>query len=318
MLALAPGRRLHREQVIDALWPDLSPDAAAPRLHKAAHYARRALGESGRTRGAPQRHRRALLPDAEVVVDAVEFRPSGRGGAGRGRRGARDGARSSSTPGPCCPTTSTSRGPRSTASRSGSCSVELLRLTGRWEELLEEDPADEQAHLALAQALADRGDVRAALRQLERLDQALRRELGTAPGPQAEALRRPAAPRRPRTPGRRAAPLPRAGAAWSGGATSATCSANGWPAPRRAGGAPCWSPDRPGSASPAVLDLAVALAARAGGAPARGRPRRSRALALRPGARGARRPVPQAPGPARRAGRPATARSSTGPCPRAR
>src|SRR4051794_12423967 len=40
LLALAPGRRLHREQVLDALWPDADVEAAAPRLHKAAHFAR--------------------------------------------------------------------------------------------------------------------------------------------------------------------------------------------------------------------------------------------------------------------------------------
>src|SRR4051794_26737970 len=44
LLALAPGLSLHREQVIDALWPDLDVDIAAPRLHKAAHYARKTLG----------------------------------------------------------------------------------------------------------------------------------------------------------------------------------------------------------------------------------------------------------------------------------
>ena len=46
LLALADGRTMHREQVIDALWPTIPPDAALPRLHKAAHYARRALGGS--------------------------------------------------------------------------------------------------------------------------------------------------------------------------------------------------------------------------------------------------------------------------------
>jgi len=44
LLALQPERRLRREQVIDALWPDLMLDEAAPRLHKAAHYARTAVG----------------------------------------------------------------------------------------------------------------------------------------------------------------------------------------------------------------------------------------------------------------------------------
>jgi DNA-binding SARP family transcriptional activator len=35
VLALAEGRWLHREQVIDRLWPELDLDGAAPRLHKA-------------------------------------------------------------------------------------------------------------------------------------------------------------------------------------------------------------------------------------------------------------------------------------------
>lgn len=47
LLALVPGRRLHRERMIEALWPGLPVDSAAPRLHKAAHYARRALGDDG-------------------------------------------------------------------------------------------------------------------------------------------------------------------------------------------------------------------------------------------------------------------------------
>src|SRR5215813_13045972 len=44
LLALAPSRRLHREQVMDALWPGLPPQDAANNLHKAAHYARRGTG----------------------------------------------------------------------------------------------------------------------------------------------------------------------------------------------------------------------------------------------------------------------------------
>src|SRR5690606_24286593 len=44
LLALAPGRQLHRDQVLDQLWPEAPPDDAAGRLHKAAHYARRAAG----------------------------------------------------------------------------------------------------------------------------------------------------------------------------------------------------------------------------------------------------------------------------------
>jgi DNA-binding SARP family transcriptional activator len=35
LLALAPRHRLHREQVVDALWPELSPAPAAVGLRKA-------------------------------------------------------------------------------------------------------------------------------------------------------------------------------------------------------------------------------------------------------------------------------------------
>jgi hypothetical protein len=72
LLALSDGRTLHREQVVDLLWPDLSPAAAMPRLHQAAHYARAALGLRD---GVVLQHDRVmLLPHAEVRVDAVELR----------------------------------------------------------------------------------------------------------------------------------------------------------------------------------------------------------------------------------------------------
>ncbi|WP_066363288.1 BTAD domain-containing putative transcriptional regulator [Herbidospora mongoliensis] len=45
LLALAPGHRLRREQVMDALWPDLDQRAAAANLRKALHSARRNLAE---------------------------------------------------------------------------------------------------------------------------------------------------------------------------------------------------------------------------------------------------------------------------------
>jgi DNA-binding SARP family transcriptional activator len=75
LLALSEGRALHREQVIDALWPRHSPDAALPRLHQAAHYARGALGL--RDGVVLRRDRVALLPDGDVRVDAAEFRRRG-------------------------------------------------------------------------------------------------------------------------------------------------------------------------------------------------------------------------------------------------
>jgi adenylate cyclase len=45
MLALAPRHQLHREHLMDTLWPELAPEAAAANLRKALHFARQALGQ---------------------------------------------------------------------------------------------------------------------------------------------------------------------------------------------------------------------------------------------------------------------------------
>ena len=43
LLALSPGCRLHREQVMNLLWPHLGRQAAANNLRRTLHAARRAL-----------------------------------------------------------------------------------------------------------------------------------------------------------------------------------------------------------------------------------------------------------------------------------
>src|SRR5262245_22368574 len=52
LLALAPRLSLHREQVLEALWPELPPAAAKNNLHRTLHTARRIL-EPGLRPGAP-------------------------------------------------------------------------------------------------------------------------------------------------------------------------------------------------------------------------------------------------------------------------
>jgi len=61
LLALAPGHRLNREQVMNALWPDLEPGAAGNNLRKAVHLARRALAED------PELAGRLLIGDTETI-----------------------------------------------------------------------------------------------------------------------------------------------------------------------------------------------------------------------------------------------------------
>jgi predicted ATPase len=67
LLALAPGHRLHREQVMDVLWRDRPPAAAANNLHQAVHVARRALGAD-----AIDVREGMLTLTAEIDVDQLE------------------------------------------------------------------------------------------------------------------------------------------------------------------------------------------------------------------------------------------------------
>jgi len=75
LLALAPGHRLHREQLMDALWPDLDLAASAANLRKAVHHARSVL--EGVASGASA----AITSEADTValvagaaIDVDEFR----------------------------------------------------------------------------------------------------------------------------------------------------------------------------------------------------------------------------------------------------
>ena len=67
LLALAPDHRLHREQVMDVLWRDRGPAAAANNLHQAVHVARKALDAA-----AIELRDEVLSLDADADVDRFE------------------------------------------------------------------------------------------------------------------------------------------------------------------------------------------------------------------------------------------------------
>jgi predicted ATPase len=67
LLALADGHHLHREQAMDALWPDRDPASAANNLNQAVHAARRALGADAITLADG-----LLRLEAEVDVELFE------------------------------------------------------------------------------------------------------------------------------------------------------------------------------------------------------------------------------------------------------
>lgn len=191
LLALAPGHSLHRDQVLEALWPELSADSAQPRLHTAAHYARHAVGR--RSAVVLRGNLVQLLPGVDVGVDVDRFRELAQA-ALAGREAAVIDTALAACPGVLLPGDLFEPWTEPERQLLGQLDVDLLRAAHRWHDLLLLEPADEQAHLALMQELAEHGDRRGALRQFERLERALRAELGVAPSPEAAALRNRLAP----------------------------------------------------------------------------------------------------------------------------
>ena len=186
LLALAPARTLHRDQVMDALWPGRHPAEVQPRLHTAAHYARRALGvEDGvLLRGATL----TLLPTADVDIDVDRFLRLA-GTAVTSGTAADVGAALAAYGGPLLPEDPFESWTEADRDRLRQAHLDVLRAGRRWADLLQAEPADEQAHVELMREHAARGDARGALRQFERLDRVLRTELGVAPSQEAVALR---------------------------------------------------------------------------------------------------------------------------------
>jgi DNA-binding SARP family transcriptional activator len=186
VLALAPGRRLHREQVIDLVWPQDTIAEAVPKLHKAAHFARRAIGvpDAVVLRGDQV----LLYPGGRVTVDAARFEELARRALAAGDAAAA-GEALALYGGELLPADRYEDWAEARRDELRHSYLDLLRLDGRWEAVAELDPADERAHLALMRQHAANGDRHAALRQFERLDRALRQELGVTPGREASALR---------------------------------------------------------------------------------------------------------------------------------
>ena len=185
LLALADGHRLVRDQAIEHLWPHLGADAGAANLRKAAHHARRALGDAGAVvlRGAMVE----LFPRRPVHCDVEHFLRAA-------ERALRDGdaaacARvAASYSGDLLPASPYETWTQHARRRGREQFIELLRRSGQWERLLALEPVDEAACRRLMQAAIDAGQRHVALRHYERLRIALVRDLGAAPCAETRAL----------------------------------------------------------------------------------------------------------------------------------
>jgi DNA-binding SARP family transcriptional activator len=206
VLALQHSQQLHREQLIDLLWPDEDLESAARNLHKVIHLARHALEPRLRS-GAESRfiltHEKQVLLRAPgtMWIDAIEF-----------ERLATQALRASDP----------ARHEAALALYADDLLIEdpyddwaarpRERLRGLWRELLvnqaallegrgqykeasaclaralEREPADEECHRGLMRLYALAGSRTAALEQYRLCREALARELGVEPEPSTEAL----------------------------------------------------------------------------------------------------------------------------------
>jgi DNA-binding SARP family transcriptional activator/pimeloyl-ACP methyl ester carboxylesterase len=186
LLSLAPRRRLHREQAIEALWPGLAPESGAASLRKAAYYARRSLGDSDAV--ILREGQVALWPDAVLQVDAERFAAEGEAAlrAGDVEACATAAARYRGELLPDDRYADWAEDPRR---RLRSLYLELLRAAGLWEQVLAEEPTDEAATRMLMSMFSEAGNRSTALERYHELRAALAR-LALEPTPETAALYR--------------------------------------------------------------------------------------------------------------------------------
>jgi DNA-binding SARP family transcriptional activator/tetratricopeptide (TPR) repeat protein len=185
LLALSDRHRLMREQVIEALWPHLEPDAGAANLRKAAHHARQALRREDAV--VLSGGRVDLFPCCDVETDVAGFERRAEAAVRSGDGAVCDEAVARYA-GDLLPDSLYEEWTQSRRDHLRSRHVALLRLGGRWERLVEIDPSDERAYRELMRAELAAGNRHAAIRWYGRLRTNLERELGLPPGPESRAL----------------------------------------------------------------------------------------------------------------------------------
>ncbi|WP_372659899.1 AAA family ATPase [Hydrogenophaga sp.] len=185
MLSLQPGHRMSRDLAIDALWPQLDPEAGAANLRKALHHGRQALGRHdaiGLLAGEL-----LLWPERPVAVDADVFEARA-SAALRQRDPAECADVAGEYGGDLLPGARYEAWTEPFRERLRALYLDLLRTSGQWERLALHEPTDEAAHRALMQRELEAGNRAAALRWYSRLREALQQSLGVTPDARTEAV----------------------------------------------------------------------------------------------------------------------------------
>jgi DNA-binding SARP family transcriptional activator/pimeloyl-ACP methyl ester carboxylesterase len=186
LLALAPGHRLRREQVIDSLWPELAPEAGGANLRKAAHYARAALG--GKDAVVLRQDEVSLWPSAELSVDAVRFESQAKAALTASDADACVDA-AALYGGELLPDERYEDWAEEPRRHLRALYLQLLRRAGLWEQVVAEEPTDEAACRILMRMYAEAGNRSAALQQFHQLRTALG-ALGLEPSAETASLYR--------------------------------------------------------------------------------------------------------------------------------
>jgi DNA-binding SARP family transcriptional activator len=205
LLAVHPGHAMHREQIIDALWPDADAESALNSFGKALHAARRVL-EPGLLRRQDSAYLRLvdamLILNAEhVTVDTDQFEHLAEDAIRRGKTEAYEAALSTYG-GELLPE---DRYENWCSERRGALAELRVRLllglaealehrgafndaADRLREVLQQDPTREAAHRQLMRLYARMGTADQAVRQFHLCEDVLRRELDLAPQPETVSL----------------------------------------------------------------------------------------------------------------------------------
>lgn len=208
MLAMAPGRRMHREEIIDVCWPDVDVDAGRRNLRVTLHAARHALEpELAPRASSAYLHAQGVLValDPDVTTDLDELAEQvdalGDSDAVEHLEELRSRLRTELLP------------ENRYADWTGPARSRQRRLAGQvvrrlvdaalrdcrpsiaidvLREELEGDPVDEDLHRLLINTLLETGDQSGAVLQYHRCRDVLAAELGVNPGAQIERLYRAA------------------------------------------------------------------------------------------------------------------------------
>jgi DNA-binding SARP family transcriptional activator/pimeloyl-ACP methyl ester carboxylesterase len=199
MLALAPNHSLHRDEVIEVLWPDSEPERGRNNLHKALHTLRRAA-PSANGCDLVSLNRAMVVLHPAAIVDLDEFHTAAEeaesGGAAdllyalglaSGELLPADIYEDWAAPARDRYRSAVKRLRYSLASQYGKAG-KIEQAERQLRAVLDGDPFDERAHRELMRLFAAAGDTRGALLQYDECAAALT-EIGETPSQETVCLR---------------------------------------------------------------------------------------------------------------------------------